>query len=658
MDAGDCQCRNSNINILVKNQSCRMKKKKLLVELCALMLPVTLMADESANIEPLARMSLEELANLEVTSAFKAPEQLRTTPAVLYVITHDEIMQSGATSIPEALRLAPNLLVTQLSASSYTVAANGFGGNPAAQNFSNKLLMVIDGRSVYSPLFSGVYLDAQDVMMEDIDRIEVISGSGATLWGANAMNGVINIITRPSQATSNRLVSATLGNYERNVAAQYGDSSGNSAFRIYGKTFRRDSMTLDGGGDADDDWSKAQTGFRYDWKSEKDSLTVQSDAYRAMEDEATPVDLRVVGANALTRWQHHSGQSDFQLQAYYDLTQRAEPPGGAAFNLRTYDVEIQQSTLLGTRQRLVWGAGERINDYRIDNSASLLFVPSHRTLTLANLFAQDTLSLDSALALTLGMKLEDNPYCGWEAEPDVRLSWQQNNKGLFWLSASRAIRSPTPFDRDVAEKVGSVLFLTGDQSFKPESVLAYELGYRGEPLRQFSYVLTFFYNEYDDLRTIEPATNASFIPLHWDNQMQGDTYGMTTWAKWQVTKNWQLEPALRYLHKNLRFKSDASGLLGLAQAGDDPTLQASLKSTFNFSSAISGDTVLRYVGALPSPVLPAYYELNARLGWRVSTGLDLSLNGNNLLHARHLEFPAPYGYEIARSVSINASWNF
>jgi len=634
----------------------RTKKLLLPVLLMMLAMPHHVMAETVAIVEPLARMTLQELANVQVTSVSKTPEPLHTAPAVLYVITHDEILRSGATSIPEALRLAPNLLITQLSASNYVAAANGLGGAPELQNFSNKLLVLIDGRSVYTPLFSGMYFDAQDVVMEDIDRIEVISGPGATLWGANAMNGVVNIITSRAQSTNNTLISASAGNYERNVAVRYGSDLGNGAFRVYGKTFRRDSMSTQNGDDANDDWSKSQVGFRYDWQDAVNTFTMQSDAYHAKEDQASLIDVGLTGANLLTRWKHRGNGSDFQLQAYYDFTQRAEPTGGVAFILRTYDIEIQQDKSSGAH-RLVWGAGERVNDYRIRNSDSLLFLPSARTLTLGNLFAQDTISLGKSFELTAGIKLEDDPYSGWALQPDLRLAWQRSNTTLLWAGASRAIRSPTPFDTDVAEKVNGAVLLAGNPSFKPETVTAYELGYRGEPIEQLSCVVAAFYNSYDNLRTIEPQP-ATFFPLHWGNLMQGNTYGITTWASWQVNSRWRFSPGLRYLRKQLHFDAGASKFGGTAQAGNDPSLQAMLKSSFVFSEKVNADLQLRYVSALPSPSFPSYYELNAHLGWQVSRATELSLSGNNLLHAHHAEYVAPTGYEIARSVSINARWNF
>lgn len=615
-------------------------------------------AQQSALIEDLSNMSLEQLGNVQVTSVSKSPELLRKAPAAIYVITHDEIVRSGATSLPQVLRLAPNLLVTQLTASNYVAAARGLGGNPDAQNFANKLLMLIDGRSVYSPLYSGIYHDAQDVILDDIDRIEVISGPGATLWGANAMNGVINIITRPAYLTDGTLVTAATGNLEQNLSARYGGKIDEElTYRFYGKAFQRDAMQLADGADAQDDWYKGQGGFRLDWSHGADLLTVQGDAYRGLESQQVGSKLSLVGANALARWQHHSERSDLQLQTYYDFTQRTAPADGVAFDLHTYDIEIQQSIALGSMHKIVWGAGERINSYRITSVGGLLFVPNERDLTLGNVFAQDTLALSDSFKLTLGVKLEDNPYSGWETQPDVRLAWQVSDGTLLWAAASRAIRSATPFDQDVVERLGGVDFLIGNAHFRPEEVTAYEIGYRGDPTATFSVSISSFYNDYDDLRTIEP-TPTTFIPLHWDNSMRGFTYGVTAWAKWQVTDWWRLSPGFTALHKRLKFAPGASGLLGVAQAGNDPSSHASLTSSMDLPHHLTFDASLRYVGALPDPALQEYYDLTARLGWRVSQALEISLTGFNLLDATHAEYPADNGEEIKRSVIAEARWRF
>lgn len=609
--------------------------------------------------EDLTQMSLAQLSNLSVTSVAKTPQPLGAAPASVYVITHDAIARSGATSLPEALRLAPNLEVTQVSASDYVVSARGFDGAPAAQNFSNKMLILIDGRSIYTPLYSGVYLDAEAVLLKDVDRIEVISGPGAALWGANAMNGVINIITRSARSTEGSYASAAAGNLGENLEAQYGGAVGDAgAVRVYARGFKRDAMQQPGGVSAHDDWYKTQTGFRGDWHGTGNSLTLEGDAYRALENRPTPGagDLLVSGADALARWHHRTERSRTQLQVYVDQSERRQPFGGLGFVLHTYDVSLQQNLDLEAAGQLVWGAGERVNDYAIHNTAALAFLPPRRALTLGNLFAQESFSPVHELTLIAGAKLEDDPFAGWQFQPDARLAWTPRASEMLWAAASRAIRSPTPFDTDVAERVGPVLGLTGNRSFQPERVTAYELGYRGRLGKALSLSVSGFYNVYDDLRTIEPSPGAAFFPLTWDNFMRGNTRGVEAWADWQVTDWWRLSPGLRTISEHLRLEPGASGILGTAQAGDDPRAELRLTSSMDLPWRLALDGTLRHVDALPDPSLPGYWELSARLAWRFSDTLDLSLSGANLLHARHLELPVPYGEYIDRSVFVRADW--
>jgi iron complex outermembrane recepter protein len=608
--------------------------------------------------EELARMSLAQLSNLEVTSVAKAPQPLSEAPAAVYVITHEQIVHSGATSLAEALRLAPNLTVTQVSASDYVVAARGFGGAPQAQNFSNKMLILVDGRSVYSPLYSGVYLDATSVLLRDVDRIEVISGPGAALWGANAVNGIINIITRSARSTAGTYASIGGGNLTEQVEARYGGKVGDSAaVRVYARGVRRGAMQLADGSSAHDDWDKTQAGFRADWSRAADALLLEGDTYRALENQPTPGagDLRVSGADLLGRWLHRSDRSRLQLQAYVDQSERREPFGGLSFVLQTYDLSLQQNLALGAAGQLVWGAGERVNQYSFAESPSLSFVPSRRALTLANLFAQETYAPTPELTLIAGAKLEDDPFAGWQFQPDVRASWTPAEDLLLWAAASQAIRSPTPFETDVVERVGPLLALRGNPGFRPERVRAYEIGYRGTPASVLSLSVSGFYNVYGDLRTIEPLTS-TFFPLTWGNLMQGRTYGVEAWADWQVFGWWRLSPGLRTVTEDLRLEPGASGILGTAQAGDDPRAEFKLTSSMTLPGRLDLDATLRHLGALPDPALPGYWELSARLGWRATSTLELSLSGSNLLHARHLELPVPYGEYIDRSVFARIDW--
>jgi iron complex outermembrane recepter protein len=606
---------------------------------------------DSTTSDDLTGMSLADLAKIQVTSVSKASEALQRAPAAVYVISHDDIARSGVTSVPEALRLAPNLLVTQTSSSAYVISARGFGGNPDAQNFSNKLLILIDGRSVYTPLFSGIYANTLDLMLEDIDRIEVISGVGATLWGANAMNGVINIITRSSYLTQGSYLDAGAGNWEQLAGARYGGRiNDDTTYRVYGFGFHRGAMELADGSSAQDGWSKGQAGFRGDWATEKDTVTVQGDFYSGTQNVLDESNGSLLGANIVTRFQRHNDKSDLQVQAYFDQTQQFGPPGQTGFVVHTYDVELQQTIAAGARDRIIWGGGGRVYSYGITNTASLLFEPPNRSLTLGDVFIQDTVALSQQLSVVVGLKMEDDPYSGWTALPDARISWGITDRAAVWAAASRAIRSPTPFDTEVIEKLGTITYLAANLQFRPEEVRAYEIGSRVQPSDVVSLSVTAFYNVYDDLRTVEPASSTAFLPLYWGNFMRGDTYGIDAWVNWQILDWWRLSPGITWVGEKLEFKPGASELLGVAQAADDPSSHATLASSMNLPNHLSFDALLRYVGALPSPALPHYMELDARLGWQASNAVELSVRGANLLHARHTEFPAPDGEQITRSV--------
>jgi iron complex outermembrane receptor protein len=614
-------------------------------------------ADDSTAA--LKKLSVEELMSLDVTSVLKTAEPLSGAPAAIYVITHEDAIRSGATSLPEVLRLAPNLQVVQISASNYTITARGFSGNSAAQSFSDKLLVLIDGRSVYSPLYSGVYWDAQDLLIDDIERIEVISGPGATLWGANAMNGVINITTRKASDTHGAAVSVGAGNLEKGGSGQYGGSLGpDSNYRVYAKGFERSSLDLPTGVSADDGWSKVQAGFRTDWTPGSAALTVSGDVYRASEDQVGSPDLSITGVDVLARWQQKlANGSNLEIQAYYDETQRFNGGGGGAFALNTYDVEVQHAFSFASVNEFVWGAGDRVSSYGITNAAGLLFRPDHRALNLANAFAQDTVSIQPRLKLTVGVKLEDDPYTGTTPLPSVRLGWSATDRTLLWSAVSRAIRSATPFDRDVAEYLGPTLFLVGGPDFRPEKLTSYELGYRGSLLPAVTLSVSTFYNAYDDLRTIEfnPVT---FLPLQWGNLMEGKTYGGELWLNYQLAESCRLTFTYDELREHLRFKAGSSQLLGVAQAGDDPRRQASLRGSVDVTPDISLDAVLRYVASLPNPAVAGYEELNVRAAWRLSRSWDVSLTGANLLHAHHEEFTVPPSDAIGRSAFADVRYRF
>jgi iron complex outermembrane recepter protein len=627
--------------------------------LSSLLLAAPAQADQGADatsVGALRGMSIAQLMHIEVTSVTKTAEPVSEAAAAVYVITHEDIVQSGATSIPEILRLAPNLEVFEVSPSNYVITARGFDGNSADQSFSDKLLVLIDGRSVYSPLYSGVYWDAVSVPVDDIERIEVISGPGATLWGANAVNGVINIITRKSSDTQGELLNASGGNLERDATAQAGArTSPDLTYRVYADGTERDALTSPDGAPADDGWYRMQGGFRTDRVTGADALTVEGQVYRGNETAPGDADQAISGADLLAHWEHSLRTGGkLQVLTYYDQSERFTI-GGGAFVLNTYDLELQQSLNTHARNAIVWGIGERLSRYGIADTASFQFVPDSRTLNLTDAFAQDEINLTRDLMLIAGLKLERDPYSGITALPNVRISWKVGSKALLWAAVSRAIRSATPFDRDVVEYLAGTRFLVGGEQFQSEKLTAYELGVRGQINPRFSYSLSGYYNVYEDLRSIEIAGDNSILPLHWGNGMEGRTYGIELWGNYQPTPIWRISFGLGQEHEDLRFEPGSSGLLGVSQAGDDPSHQADLRSLLNITSNLTLNADLRYVGAIPQPSMPGYTELDLSLGWRVSQRWRIALSGSNLLHARHQEYFGGdfIGREFLLSTSVN-----
>lgn len=615
-----------------------------------------------ADAQPdLARLSIEQLANVEITTVSRVAQPLAEAAAPAYVVDSAQIAQTGAFFLPDLLRLAPNLEVAQTAPASYTITARGLSGNAAAQNFSNKLLVLIDGRSVYSPLFSGVYWDMVDVPAIDIGRIEVVGGPGGTLWGANAVNGVVNIVTRSAAETQGGFVDLTAGDRFNGATLQYGGMAGDDlAYRVYVRDFYQRGFPTAAAGNAHDGWSKPQAGFRLDWDGGADQVTLEGDVFGGAEGQLNGPDQTIAGGNLTARWNRDLGNGQaLQVQAYYDREQRHSTDGGG-LALNTYDIEIQHNLALADWNQLVWGAGDRVEQYRlsprIGTANSLLWSPAARVLNLADLYAEDHIAVSPFVDISVGLKLENDPYSGWSAMPSGRISYSFGSD-LAWAAVSRAVRSPTPFDQDVVEDLGSTVFLTGNPHFKPEGVVAYELGYRGLLNPQLSYSLSLFDDVYDDLRNIEPAP-ATFIPLHWGNGLRANIYGLEAWASWQLADWWRLNAGLTLQEEDFRFAAGASQLLGVSQLGDDPRHKATLQSSFDLSDSVSLEADLRDVGRLPNPKVPEYVELDARLGWRLSPGLEISIAGFNLLHGRHLEYVNGAQDLVPRSVQVETRWRF
>ncbi len=618
------------------------------------------------SLDTLRQMSIEQLGNIAVTSVSKEAEPLSDAAAAIYVITHDEIMRSGATYLPEILRLAPNLEIAASNSDFYAVSARGFNGTTA-----NKLLVLIDGRSIYTPLYSGVFWDVQGLMPEDIDRIEVISGPGAALWGPNAVNGVINIITRDAHDTQGGVVSVLPGSFENSVRARYGGMWGeNTAWRIYGTGLFRDNTVKANGVALKDSWDNVQGGFRIDWGEGGDAVTLQGDINEAHFNQKVPADQHLNGRDILGRWTHNFADgSQIQLQAYYDYSRRFIQ-GYTGDTVRVYDFEFQHDFSWGEDQNIVWGASYRASkDTFLNPPVGGYLVPDSRSLYVAEAFVQDTVSLADQLDLTAGLKVEDNTYTGAQPMPSVRLSWKPSADAMLWAAASRAVRTPSRFDRDVYQKSGSTIIFNGGQDFDDEKLTAYEAGYRGELFDAATLSVSAYYNDYDELRSVEVSPtgtiplsgngHSGYYPAYFGNKMHGRTYGVEIWGTYDLTAWWRLTAGYNAMREHLRFRADSLDVAGTQAIGDDPKYQVSLRSSMSLPDGFALELALRNIGALPNPAVPSYTELDAHLGWKISGALELSLAGFNLLHKRHPEFgPVASRGELERNVTAGVRWTF
>ncbi|HEY8994025.1 MAG TPA: TonB-dependent receptor [Lacunisphaera sp.] len=619
------------------------------------------------SVKALKRLSLEELMDLEVTSVSKRPEKLRETPSSIQVVTGNDIHRSGATSIPEALRLAGNLQVAQKGAHDWGISARGF--NTA---LANKLLVMIDGRTVYTPLFSGVFWDVQDTLLEDVDRIEVISGPGGTLWGANAVNGVINLTTKSVKDTQGLYLEAGGGTELLDFAAmRYGLTvKPNVYLRVYGKTFDRDNTLLPSGAEASDRWTMHRGGFRLDADlSTECSVTLQGDVYQGTEYIITSGLQKVSGGNLLGRWSRTTSlDSDMSLQVYYDRTHLVDPitnQFGTNQNLTddldTYDLDFQHRFPAGERHALMYGFGYRFTHDVVQNAMNTAFLPARADHQLFSAFAQDEITVIKNLFLTLGTKLEHNDYTGWEAEPGVRLRLAVTPRHTLWAAVSRAVRMPSRYDRDIFQPRPPPLIASGNKNFISETLIAYELGYRAQFTDDFSLSASVFYNDYDHLRSFGP-TPGTTRPVFFANNLEGETHGLELNMQYQVREGWRLRFSYNRLLEHLRVKPGSIDVFGGKNETSDPGNQASLGSSWDLPRNVSLDTHLRWVDTLPttSGVVPSYLELDVRLAWQPTDRLEFSVVGQNLLHGHHAEFgvATPRRAEIQRSVYGRSTWRF
>ena len=615
--------------------------------------PMAAARAQAAADGSLADLSLEELANLQITSVSRRTERLSDAAASVYVITAEAIRRSGASSLPEALRLAPNLQIAQIDANQYAITARGFNNA-----IGNKLLVLIDGRTVYTQFYSGVFWDQQDLVLADVDRIEVISGPGATLWGANAVNGVINVITRAARETQGALASTEGGSKEAQGIARYGAALGDVGhFRLYAKRLERQETRTQAGDPSDDGWNQGQVGFRADWAVAQDAFTVQGDAYSGKGKETrgsgalTFPPIQVGGSNLLARWTRElDAGASLSLQAYYDSSRRDD-----AVLYRPHedvsDIEFQHSFGFADQQ-IVWGAGYRQARDDIEPGFFFGFVPARRTLNWSNVFAQDSIRFDHALELTLGLKVERNDYTGSELLPTLRLAWKPSDEQLLWTALSRAVRAPSPLDRDIVLPPKPPYLIAGGPDFQSEVAYVAELGWRAQPTATVSYSATLFQNWWDRLRSGEPPPNALV-----QNMIDGTSSGFEAWASWQAAPNWRLSAGYDLLREHLRVEAGSTDPVGPSALGNDPRAQWSLRSSLDVTATQEFELALRHVAALPNPVVPSYTTADLRYGWRFLPGWTAALVGRNLLRRSHAEFDAAPGRsEIPRSVLVELAW--
>lgn len=622
------------------------------------------------SLSDLSKASLEQLMDIEVTSVSRKEQKISRVAAAVYVITQEDIRRSGATNIPDLLRMVPGLDVAQINANTWAISARGFNGQ-----FANKMLVLIDGRTVYDPANSGVYWDVQDAVLEDIERIEVIGGPGATVWGTNAVNGVINIITKDSKETQGGLLSGGGGNVDRGFGTlRWGGKIGkHGSYRVFGKYFNRSSFDDRSGRDAADAWEMRHGGFRTDWEvSNHDSITVQGDVYGGVEGNPYPVGplLRapffttpftairdISGGDVLARWNHtFQGGSQMSLQAYFDRISRTDPFDPELRS--TVDLDFQHHLQLGSRNDIVWGLGYRANSDHLASSFMVSFDPARFSSKLANVFVQDEISLvPDKLWLTVGTKLEHNDFTGQELEPSVRLLWTPNSHHSLWLAYSDASRIPARNDKHLRVNLATfstqggpvaLVSLFGNPQFDSENLDAYELGYRFQPNRRLSLDIAAFYNDYHHLRSLEPG--APFfetspppphlvIPQTFDNGQRGSTYGTEGSAEFKVTKFWALQAGYAWFVPSLRLEPSSRAVADVAAVqNESPRNQFQFRSALSLPRHFEFDTGAYRVGRLATGAVPAYTRLDVRLGWRVAERMELSVAGQNLLDARHVEF--------------------
>ena len=670
-----------------------LKRASIAILLLGILLedPVTALASDAFD---LAGMSLEELMDVEVFTASRGEESLFESAAAVEVITGEEIRRSGVTRLPEALRLACGVHYKEIDASKWAIAVRGFNNR-----FVNKLLVLIDGRTVYSPLFSGVWWEVQDLLLENVDRIEVVRGPGGTLWGANAVNGVINIITRPAEETQGSTVWVKGGPEERGFGAlQHGGRFGENAFyRIYGKGFRRDTFELETGGRAADSWNMLRGGFRIDGERSGGNWMLSGEAYdgrmsQTVQDgvSLTPpysrsfdAETDLSGTYLLGRYARRlSAEGDLRLTGYYDWSRRSNVEFDGYWHV--VGLDLQQRMRVGGRQSLVWGGELRSTWDNIERTERFTFDPQSRNYQVFSGFLQDEIRfLDGRLRLILGAKLEHNDFTGVEVLPNVRGVWTDHRRHTVWGAVSRAVRLPTraeeegqnlrsvsPLSAD-PESPLLVVHLKGNPHMKAEELLAWELGYRFRPAAGLTLDLGTFYNRYDHLlsgapesifldTTVSPQQLVTFFTG--DNGISGETLGGEVNVEWKVCDRWRLRGGYAYLYMDMTVAPGKQDFGMLEFVPDNPRHRGVLRSLLDLTERVELDAVLRYTSELLEKRQERMVALDMRLGWKLLPEIELALVGQYLLGAGYVGLDPELIDTLAthpqRSVFASLRWQF